>query len=313
MGRGRGRVLVTGASGFVGRALVRHLLEDGRGVVAMDVKEPVAPEEALGDRFIPMAASFDDYPSISDSLEKCGARSVIHLAWAAPYGDGFSDARLQMKNICAALDLIESCARANVGKFVFVSTANQFEVTRLVLEEAPSLRPTSVYGTCKLMADLLLKQKAQELGIEYCSGSLAMVYGPGDRSNKLPNVVASQLVAGESPRLIEGNGDYDLVYIDDVVEALTRILDSGVSSKTYYVGHRDLETFRWWMERMGEAVAPDVGLRFGEFPDLGGIDYQYVDLEALHRDTGFECTADVSESFRATADWIREADPLGML
>lgn len=293
--------------------MVRRLLESGHDVVAMDVNEPVAPEKSIGSELITMAASFDDYVSLSDSLEERDVRSVIHLAWAAPYGDGFSDARLQMKNIHAALDLIESCARADVEKFVFVSTANQFEVTRLVLEEAPSLRPTSVYGTCKLMADLLLKQKAQELGIEYCAGSLAMVYGPGDRSNKLPNVVASQLVAGRSPRLIEGDGDYDLVYIDDAVEALMRILDSGVSSKTYYVGHRDLKTFRWWMECMGEAVAPDVELRFGEFPDLGGIDYRYVDLEALHRDTGFECGADVSMSFWATADWIREADPLGML
>lgn len=313
MGSARDRILVTGASGFVGRALVSRLLSSGHEVVAADVQEPEVPQGCCGGSFQGMAASFDDYASISGQLEELDVRSVVHLAWAAPYGDGFSDARLQMRNIYAALDLIESCSRAGVERFVFVSTANQFEVTRLVLEETPSLRPTSVYGTCKLMADLLLKQKAQEVCIEYCSGSLAMVYGPGDRSNKLPNVVASQLVAGTSPRLIEGNADYDLIYIDDVAEALTRIVESGVPSKSYYVGHRELRTFRWWMERMGEAIAPDVELRFGEFPDLGGIDYRYVDLEALCRDTGFECSADVTESFKATAAWIREADPLGAL
>ena len=64
---------------------------------------------------------------------------------------------------------------------------------------------------------------------------------------------------------------------------------------------------------MAAAVAPGADLRFGEFPDLGGIDYRHVRLDELFEDTGFACAADPEESFRATARWIKENDPLGML
>ena len=121
----------------------------------------------------------------------------------------------------------------------------------------------------------------------------------------LPNVLIKQLLQGKEPKLIEGNTSYDMIYINDIVEAFYRIGESGQNLKSYYVGHRQLRTFREIITEIRDILAPDIELKFGEYPDNMDIDYSLVDLEALYNDTGFECKADFRDSILKTAEWIK--------
>jgi len=105
---------------------------------------------------------------------------------------------------------------------------------------------------------------------------------------------------------VEGNNLYDLVYIQDIAEALFAIGEKGHDQKEYYVGHRKLKTFREWMIEIRDVIAPDVALKFGEYQDLQQIDYSQIDLDALYRDTGWECRYELKDRIAAAAQWVKQ-------
>ena len=110
---------------------------------------------------------------------------------------------------------------------------------------------------------------------------IPMPYGEGNRSMQLFNVVMKSLIDGKSPSLIEGNNLYDMVYIEDIVGAFIAVAEKGIAGRSYYVGHRQLKTFRSWIEGIRDIVAPNVVLKFGEYNDPLDLDYSLVDLN-LH-------------------------------
>ena len=82
--------------------------------------------------------------------------------------------------------------------------------------------------------------------------------------------------------------------------------EKGKNKKEYYVGHRKLKTFKEWMIEIRDNVAPDIELKFGEFKDNQQINYDEVDLDALYRDTGWECHYELKDKIICTAQWVSE-------
>jgi nucleoside-diphosphate-sugar epimerase len=78
--------------------------------------------------------------------------------------------------------------------------------------------------------------------------------------------------------------------------------------RQYYIGHRNIRTFREVVEEMRDAINPQAELRFGEYQDSLNMDYSYTDLDALYNDTGFECKADFKETIREQAEWLKSID-----
>ena len=133
-----------------------------------------------------------------------------------------------------------------------------------------------------------------------------MPYGENNYSKQLVNIVINSLNNGISPKLVEGNNLYDLVYIQDIVEALIAIGEKGKNIKEYYVGHRNLKSFKEWMTEIRDSIAPEVELRFGEYKDNQQIDYSKIDLNALYNDTGWECHYELKEKIINTSHWVKD-------
>ncbi len=300
--------IVTGATGFIGMALTRELSRAGVRVYAIDInaeKLGVFSElpgvEAICARIGDDGASYEQIPNDSDVF--------YHCAFAGGFGgEALKNYDLQLKNATLAGDAAELALKLGARKFVFASTVNTVELRSFIGNEDFKPRYTCIYSAGKLAAELICKTLAYNGGMEFCTALVAMPYGEGNGARTLPNIVMEQLMTGVKPRLIEGGNLYDLVYIDDVAGALRAIGEKGHNFRDYYVGHRRLETFRVWMTRIRDALAPGAELGFGEYPDAPALDYGRIDLDALYRDTGFECRADFEESIKKTAQWLMEPE-----
>ena len=155
------------------------------------------------------------------------------------------------------------------------------------------------------MAELIGKTLSYNEKMEYITALVAMPYGEGNFANTLPNIVMKQLMEGMTPKLIEGNNLYDLIYISDVAEALYFIGEKGRNFKRYYIGHRKLETFKEIMCKIRDIISPNTELKFGVYPDAPALNYNMIDLDVLYVDTGFEVKADFEESILKTAEWLK--------
>ena len=85
-------------------------------------------------------------------------------------------------------------------------------------------------------------------------------------------------------------------------------MEKGTPERTYYVGHRELQTFEYLVSRTRDIVAPEAPLTFGTLEDKTVTDWSLIDREALYNDTGFVCKADFDESIRKTAAWLLKED-----
>ena len=164
----------------------------------------------------------------------------------------------------------------------------------------------NIYGLAKQAAGDLLKAIAIKYNIHFNKVLFTNVFGIGDYSTRSTNTFIKQLLSGEDLRLIDGEHKHDWIYIDDAVQGMLAILKKGNNGMSYYVGNRKLNSFREIITEVRDILSPKAGLYFGCYDDNGYIDYSQIDLEALYRDTGFECKSDFKESIMKTAEWLKE-------
>jgi UDP-glucose 4-epimerase len=176
------RILVTGASGFVGAALVPALMRAGRPLRAATRN----PQAASLPRGVEAVALPDLRQSIDWAPMLAGVGSVVHLAGMAHVGTNADPAVYDRVNHIAAADLAAACARAGVRRLVFLSSvrAQCGAAATQVLRETDEPRPSEAYGKSKLMA---------EAAVRACGGAWTilrptMVYGPGAKGN-LPQLM----------------------------------------------------------------------------------------------------------------------------
>lgn len=297
-------VVITGVGGFFGSHLCRRLLAQGVTVYGVDIV-PDVHTQFESPLYHPIVASFETYDTLHTYIYE-PIDVFFHFAWAGGLlQDSFWNYELQLLNAKYACDAFVQAAKMSAKRFLNAGTNNQIEIRQFVNSIDYSPRGTTIYASAKIAAELMMRTLSEKYGTDYLGTMIPMPYGEGNRSMQLFNVVVKCLLNDQSPKLIEGNNLYDMMYIEDIIDAFIAIAVRGVAGRSYYIGHRKLKTFRTWIEDIRDIINPDVELRFGEYNDPLNMDYSYVDLDLLYKDTGYEAKADFPTSIRKTIEWMK--------
>ena len=297
------KVIVTGATGFIGGALTKKLLSEGVTVYGIDISSERLEEMKQYGDFVPVAADFSMYDRLEELIGSSGFDLCIHTAWKGMIGGkDLYDYALQNESVNATCRLCEACAELNVKRFIFCGSSYQ----EMVSEDLPL--PTNYYGIAKKSAAAYCMAISARAGMECNIAMLTNTYGPGDRSQKAVNTFIRKLLAEEPLDLIDGYNRNDWCYIDDTVNGILAAAGSQYPYRYYYVGHSDISNFRSKLMAMKEALNSSSELRFGKFIDKTFVDYDRIDLTSLEKDTGFVCSAEFGRSIQLTAEWIKELD-----
>jgi UDP-glucose 4-epimerase len=184
------RVVVTGAAGWIGRAICRELTRRGRRVVALDRVEAAGDWAEFVRHDIGVAAEEAAFAGVAARLS--GASAIIHCAGYAhrPIETAEEVARFFAINRDGTARVIELARRAGVGRIVYLSSIAFYDWSRGTGfdEDGPVARPTA-YAASKLDGETL----CEESGLDWRVARLGTVYGTGDRANfaKLASALAS--------------------------------------------------------------------------------------------------------------------------
>lgn len=296
------RAIVTGASGFVGKALTQHLLSLGYQVIAI-VRDSKKLSDIDRENLCYVEADFSTYNKLHEKIPS--GDIFYHLAWEGAYGAKTSDYNIQLQNIQATCEALEQANMMGCKKFVFAGTVAELEVMEHIDKNVCFPRNTCIYATAKLCAEMMCKTIAARYGIEFNAGLLANIVGPGDFSKRSTNTILNKLLHGVAPKLVKGEGLNDWLYIKDAVMLIAAMGEYGRNMKTYYIGHSELWTFRTIIERARDVVAPDLTLVFGEVEDTFLTNYDYTSTGALRADTGVEPQYSFEDMVRETAAWVK--------
>ncbi len=231
-------VLITGATGFIGRHLVARLLEAGASVrvVVREARVRDAARLWQGVKLTQVVADLmnQDLPGhICDQVD-----TVFHLAGYA-HAEDTNDPRVANVHWQITVEgtrmLLAQAAHSGVGRFVFVSSVKAMgEGGDGVIDETSSSIPITAYGKAKHAAEEIVLAAGPAHGMHVCVLRLPLVYGPGGRGN-LSRMI-SAIDRGRFPPISDTGNRRSMVHVDDVVQALLLAAEKPEAcGKTYIV------------------------------------------------------------------------------
>jgi nucleoside-diphosphate-sugar epimerase len=261
------RVLITGGSGFLGKAVAQALPGYGWSPILLAPDDPTDISDDLRD-FEYVQADVADREGLGRVTRDARPEAIVHLA---AYGDGsaglLSSAgadpyRAVLVNVCGFLALIECAHASSCRKLVWSSSTTvygpaHYYPTGVVDEEAPP-RPQSVYGTTKLACELLSGTIAPA-EMEITGLRLPLVYGPGRwYGGALEDLLsfARDVLSGWPSSVSVSEQPTDLLYVDDAVTSIVRTLTSTPSRRVYNVAGEQASLAQLAREIARHASAP---------------------------------------------------------
>lgn len=232
------RVVVTGATGFVGVNVARELAVSGHDVVGIDV---VPPDElargflaGVSGRITAVTADLTDdaWPA---TLAGMPADAVVHAAAMTPLGaaEGRQAARAAEVNVVGIARILRWAAVAGVGRVVHISTGSVYGPVddKDPVDEAVDHRPEDVYGITKSAGERLARRLAELEGLDLAVARLSHVYGPMERPSFARELVSPverwtrALVEGEPIEPPRADATRDFVHVTDVARAIRLLVE----------------------------------------------------------------------------------------
>ncbi len=243
------RVLLTGGAGFIGSHLAERLLRDGIDVVVFDNLDPyydvrlkrknlqavegAAQADGAGE-YIYVDGDVTDLPALKDVVRHHGPEAIFHEAAQAGVRASVDDPyKPNRVNVEGTMNVLVAARDAGVGRVINASSSSVYgTVAYLPFDEHHPTRPVSPYGVSKLAAEHYCRVFTEVYGIPTISLRYFTVYGPRMRPDLAVPRFSKRLMRGMPP-VIFGDGEQtrDYTYIDDIVEANTRLLDPRVELK----------------------------------------------------------------------------------
>ncbi len=305
------RIVITGAAGFVGSAVIKELLEHNVEIWAIVRPGFMARMEKSRLKGLPIQVIECDMSNISAMSEKIKERDFdawYHFAWEGLRGDALVDYHTQIRNIDYLLDSVCAAARIGCKKFIGSGSISQYE---LQLEQGQPMEGDKhrVYKTAKLACEYMGKSVAAENGIEFIWPIITNIYGVGETSPRLINSMIRNLQAGKHQSLSEGNQFYDFIYIKDAAKAFRLIGEQGRAGRRYILASGQVQPLKNFLNTVRDVVAPGTQLEFGEMKFNGiYMPEEYYSIDELVEDTGFKPDVEFAEGIRMTAEWIRNTE-----
>ncbi|MCY4621392.1 MAG: NAD(P)-dependent oxidoreductase [bacterium] len=238
------RVLVTGAAGFFGRALVRAFARGGDHVVAADILPPdeFAPRSDTPSGLVEYVVLDVGDPAAWSTDVTGPVDGIVHAAALTPSIQQTREdpAGLVRVNLVGTLNALEFVRQENLAKFLFISSAgvyNQFEEE--VLDEADADGGFSLYGSAKLAAEIMLFRYSNMFGFDAGAIRPTSMYGPAEEfRNTRPFVTQAKQLAdaaldGVPVRVIGLDDRCDWVFVDDVAESAHRFYSGEMGRRSF--------------------------------------------------------------------------------
>ncbi len=288
--------LVTGASGFLGHAVMKLLAQNAHHAIGLD-PQPSSTTQVLDD--------LSDREKLNGLLAREKVTRIIHAGGVSgPMVMADDPLGIFSINVVGSLNLLRAAMETGVRSFVYcssVSALGNFYENTPVGEDYP-LRPTSAYGASKAAMDIVLRGLWGKVPLDLCSLRFTAIYGPGRQTIFTVEKIIGAALAGDVAR-IEPMTDWPYIYIDDAAQAaVSACFSTGRKQLSYFIAHPEKVTPDDIAAAATTAGKP-VRLEIDTSKPVAARGP--VDTEAAARDFGFRAKVGYREGIRRLIEAAR--------
>jgi UDP-glucuronate 4-epimerase len=329
-------ILVTGAAGFIGFHVARRLLEDGREVIGIDnlspyydpkLKEARLAQLAGAENFKFVKLDLADRVATAALFAEHRFGKVIHLAAQAGVRYSLVDPQAYADaNFLGFLNILEGCRQHSCRHLVYASSSSVYGAnTKMPFRASDNVdHPLSLYGASKKANELMAHSYSHLFNLPTTGLRFFTVYGPWGRPDMAMWIFASAIAAGNPIKLFNhGKMRRDFTYIDDVVQAVARLIDRPAQSdpqwsgdnpnparssapwRIYNIGNNNpvevLEVVKILEQAIGKkAIRELMPMQPGDVPAT------YADVDDLIREVGFKPSTPIAEGIARFIVWFND-------
>ena len=322
------KVLVTGGTGFTGKALVKRLIDDGYEVVSLDYQEGLKTDEIRGWGAKVVIGSVTD----RDVVEECmdGVDIVHHMA-AAFRELNVPDSYYDEVNVGGTRIVLEAAFAHKVKKFIYTSTCGVHgNVDNPPGGEDAPIQPADYYQRTKYEAEPLVNEYCKK-GMETVILRPAAIYGPGDPERFY--MIFRRVSNGFFPMFGSGKTYYHPLYIDNLVDALMLAMEPGKGvGEAYLIADEEYVEIEDLVRRTAKALGVEV--KIPHFPVMPLVIVGHIceklcrpfkitppifprrvdwyrqnrafKIDKAKRDLGYRPKIDLDEGLKRTGEWYRQ-------
>lgn len=327
------RVIVTGATSFIGKAVTRELLSGGHHVFA--VVRPGSPGRLELERLAGepghtglerLAGEPGGYPGkhagsitfLSVALKDIrslgshpdlegGADLWLHLGWEGAGSANRQDPQVQARNIGYALDALHTAAELGCSRFLFTGSQAEYGMAKGLMSEDIPCSPVSEYGKDKLEVCRRALAISGDLGITYLHARIFSVYGPGDHPWSLISTCVDTFLKGGFMELGACTQQWNFLHVKDTARALVCLLLAKVPAGVYNVAGEDTRPLREYIEEMHRLCGGHGSYEYGRRPpNAEGTVSLEPDIRKLKTAVGFRQEISFEDGIREMIGLYKE-------
>ena len=295
------KVIITGATGFIGSSLIKKMVANNVEVVAVDIT-------FAGDRLPATDLITKIEPGVDAALaDKIPAGeydAFYHLAWRGVNGAEKADPTVQLANIQMAVECANICKKLSVKKYLCAGTVAENATFSL-----SNLEKTSggmMYGVAKHACRLIVEDYCKNIGQNFVWMQFSNIYGVGNKTGNLVSYTLGELMAGKEATFSPALQPYDFIYVEDLIEAVYRLGANETKKAFYYIGSGSPRILKNYLLRIGELVGYADKVGIGIRPD-DGIKYS-MDMfcnKDLVEAVGEYVSTDFDNGINKTIAWLK--------
>ena len=302
------KVLLTGATGFIGSHVARELLRAG-----CDLHAVVRESSDLW-RIRDIASNLQlvkcdllDEGELARHLERIRPEMCIHLAWYGEPGK-YLTSTVNLEMLQASIRLALNLSRLGCRRFVGAGTCFEYELTGDYLSETSRTNPSTMYAASKLALALVLEQLANTSDMDVAWTRIFYQYGPAEDDRRLVPSVVLPLLSGREALTTKGEQIRDYLHVEDVASAIWAVAASDLSGPVNVGSGRPMAV-RKIVTTLGEIAGRPELVRLGALP-YRDSDPMFVCANnlLLTETTGWVPRYSLEEGLKDTVAWWRDSN-----
>ncbi len=290
------KVLVTGASGFIGRQVVSLLVNRGYEVHVTSRAPSFLIEGA-----VTHSVNLLDTAQIQGLLQQIKLEGLIHLSWEVSAGT-FRTSENNLLWLSKSLDLLKAFAENGGSRMVFAGSCSEYTPGQGMLsEESDISRPACLYGSSKAAFYIMANRLTAQLGLSYRHARIFTVYGPGEvkLSSAIPLCIQS-LLSGKEFVCKAPDNVWDYLYIEDAARALVALYETPEQGVFNIASGRPV-VMREVFNTIGRLTGREELVRFDPHPSKPG--FMTANTQKLNQILKFIPQTKMEEGLQKTVDW----------
>lgn len=302
------RVLITGATGFVGSCLTRRLLSEGHDLHLFIRSTSNRWRIADLTGFLTVhAVDLRDEQQVARQVAAIRPEWIFHLATYGGFASQQETSEIFAANLTGTINLLKACTKVGFERFVNTGSSSEYGDKASPMKESDCPEPQGDYGVAKVAATLFCRSEAKKLGLPVVTLRLFSPYGPWDDPRRLIPYATAEFIRGLKPHLAKPESVRDFVFIDDVVDTYVQTVRRSLPcGEIYNVGsgeqHSVADVVHHLQAILPGCPAPAWGERDVQRPEPATW---VADITRTSAALGWSPQVPFSVGLTKTADWMR--------